>query len=604
MALLRRLSVLLLLVLADAVPAQEGLAPWENYAASASSRSHISPLSGDSIFGDSVDFYSGVLSFSVTDIHIPGSGPPVGVGRKFAAASNDRRAINDHAFADWDINIPNVSGTFGPDWHPDRCTKETPPIPRNLINPEDYWSGNYSDMDGGGPMLRVDSPRPSPQDGRGYLWVTPGNTYFSCLESIRNGAGQGFLAVASDGTRYWFDHLAQYYEDGLSIPTVGAPDARLIRKKNSLYVTRVEDRFGNWVQYSYSNAYNRPVKVDSIVASDGRRLDFAYNQDGYISSVSDGSRVWAYSYTRFEMPYPRGSSISLSRVALPDGASWSYEFSGLASLDIPSVSDDMRMCTSMPIAREQNVVGVITHPSGAKGTFVVGLGQMGRTNVPIICGNYSEALKPPGMVINQQDDYLVIPAVWWSWVPKSKVIEGAGLGRGEWSYTFTGGGSWLYRPGQTKPICQSLDCLEPICVSDCVGRRVAEVVSPDGTWERYEFGNSYLYNEGQLLRYDVGYGPGNVLKSVYRRYNHADGQAYSPRLGRSPHGRSDAVFSTYVRPLIEERVEQQGRSFVWSVDRGCGSADTYCFDSLARPTRVTRSGALPAPTATAATAGE
>lgn len=447
-------------------------------------------------------------------------------------------------------------------------------------------------------MLRIESARPSPQDGRQYLWLTPGNTYFSCLDSIRNGSGQGFFAVTSDGTKYWFDHMAQFHEDSVSMPLTDNRSRIVHRKKNSLYVSRVEDRFGNWVQYSYSNAYNQPLKIDSIAASDGRRIAFNYNQEGYISSVSDGSRVLTYSYQRFG---PNGSSISLSGVALPDGTSWAYEFSGLASLRITSLPDDMRKCISSPIAaeRDQEVVGTVTHPSGAKGTFVVGLRQMGRTNVPIICGNYSESVNPPGLVIYEQDDYLIIPAVWWSWVPKFKVVEGAGLSRGEWSYTFTGGGSWRYRPGQTKPICQSLDCLEPICVSDCVGRRIAEVVSPGGSWERYEYGNSYLYNEGHLLRYDVGSGPNNVMKSVFSRYNHLEGQSYGARLGRSPHRRSDAVASTYVRPLIEERVDQQGHSFVWSVDRGCASAGVYCFDSLARPTRTIRSGLLPVPANTA-----
>ena len=86
--------------------------------------------------------------------------------------------------------------------------------------------------------------------------------------TIKNGSGEGFLATTRDGTRYWFDHMAQFHETLLSSPTSGGSTATpLSRRRNALYVTRVEDRFGNSVSYSYSNTATSPVRLTSISAS-------------------------------------------------------------------------------------------------------------------------------------------------------------------------------------------------------------------------------------------------------------------------------------------------------------------------------------------------
>src|SRR5690606_12861354 len=229
---------------------------------------------------------------------------------------------------------PNVSGVFAPDWHSKRCTQSVPPLAGDgEILPDEYWAGNMAELPGGGEMLRANVERPKPTSGGPYTWVTEGNTYFSCLSQIKNGpvgvTSEGFFAIDSNGNKYWLDHMAQYpeprYQKFHTEMMVWGEPVRIYkianRKKNVLYASRVEDRFGNWVTYTYSNSYNQPVRLTGINASDGRSLTLQYNSNGYVSSVSDGSRTWTYTY----------SNDSLTRVTLPDGSQWNLSLSALSS---------------------------------------------------------------------------------------------------------------------------------------------------------------------------------------------------------------------------------------------------------------------------------
>ena len=61
----------------------------------------------------------------------------------------------------------------------------------------------------GGTLLQVASGAYLPGSGGPYHWMTTGQAYVSCLPSIQNGTGEGFLAITPDGTTYRFDWMAQ-----------------------------------------------------------------------------------------------------------------------------------------------------------------------------------------------------------------------------------------------------------------------------------------------------------------------------------------------------------------------------------------------------------
>lgn len=573
-----------------------GTLPWQEYERLVEKGRNIAPLDVGSLFGDKMDLYSQTLSFSASDVSIPGNNAlPVAIGRKLSFYDREKyrasvgAAIQNHdyAFADWDIDIPNVNGVFATTWHDNRCSQATPPDvgSTSTIDADEYWAGNHAELPGGGEMLQADVDRAEPTSGGPFLWVTEGDTYFSCLSSIKNGTGEGFLAITKDGTKYWFDYLAQYFEPPYKTPIASSADSvtydHTNRRKNVLYATRVEDRFGNWVTYTYTNAYTAPVRLTAVASSDGRSLSLQYNSSGYISSISDGSHTWSYQY----------SGDNLTKVTLPDGSSWTIGLAALADVTVQYSTEDSRSCFSMETTISGDVTGSITHPSGATATFTIGPDYVGRTNVPGICRNYDP---PTTADWTTKDDFPVIPFRSVSLVVKSKSVEGPGLTTGQWTYDFYSSWSWQYPSGQSEPVCNTTTCLDPVCTSDsCAGVRRATITGPDGEWERYTFGNSYRYNEGKLLMHEAGSSASAILKTVLSTYNYAtSGQPYPAKIGTSPQSRGAGFVSEYPRPLVETETYQDDALFVWRVDTGCTSSGVYCLDALARPSRVVREATL------------
>ena len=570
--------------------AQSSKLPWEEYERLVEKGRSIAPLDVGSMFGDKVDLYSGALSFSATDVSIPGnSGLPVAISRKLSVHDRKGYGAGDSAFADWGIDIPNLNGVFVTPWHDTRCTQAVPPTYAYRVSSSDYWAGNHADMPGGGEMLRPNPNHPKPTTGGPYLWVTAGDVYFSCLGTIKNGSGQGFLAITKDGTRYWFDHMAQYAEPSFTHVVKGGMPERMevSRYKNVLYATRIEDRFGNWVTYTYNNTATQRARLTQIASNDGRSLTLQYHPTtGYVSSVSNGSRTWTYQYT--------GSH--LTGVVLPDTSKWVFNLAALTNtiIEYPT-TDDVRSCFTrtgtLPFA---DVSGSITHPSGALASFTVALRRLGRTNVPGFCINY----QPLGFPANDfTDDYPVFPYYWPNIALKSKQVEGPGLTTGQWTYEYTSAHSWAYAPGHSEPICETENCADPFCTSDdCAGTRTTKIVQPDGSWVRYVFGNSYRYNEGKLLAQETGDSAGSVLKTALNTYNYAtSGQPYEAQIGTSPQSRGLGFVDEYPRPLVKTETLQDGGTFVWEVAKGCTTAGVYCLDALIRPTKVVKAGTVVGP---------
>ena len=119
--------------------------------------------------------------------------------------------------------------------------------------------------------------------------------------------------------------------------------------------TSVTDRFGNWVNYTYSPA--NPLQLQRIDSSDGRAIVLDYNGP-YVTSATDGSRTWQYSYSDFSA---RGE---LRSVQLPDNSRWTFDLSRMAYMDGDQVLDYYVDCDSLPQAPSGDFVGTMTHPSG------------------------------------------------------------------------------------------------------------------------------------------------------------------------------------------------------------------------------------------------
>lgn len=586
-----------------AAHAQTTKEPWEELDKRVNASENIAPL-GNDLFGDKVGLKRGDLSFSNTDVSLPGNNAlPVAITRTLTA--NTRRGYrNDSMAADWDIDLPSISGVFAPDWvsgssgSTNRCTASSassaspPSVTKGvLFQPWDFWQGLTLNIpDGGGELLLKNSASPVPNTpGVDYYWVTNGLTAVSCLPGITNtggsnGNGQGFLAITKDGTRYWFNWMAQYYEPQLQKKPEGASiTGTLDRRRNVLYATRVEDRFGNYVTYTYTNAANQPGKLTSIQASDGRQIDLTYNSSGQIATLSDGNRNWTYQYG--DVSTSGGTYKTLTAVVLPDQSRWSFDFTQFSQAFIPKPPPDEGSWTCLyppellPVADK---VGFVSHPSGAQGRFQIGVQRHGYSNVPTTCSSdVSDRADQERMTyVNAR------PIAFDAFSLKQKQITGPGLATLNWTYSYNSAiGATQYGSTYNVPLCFGTTCPPPTCTSDsCAGFSTTTIAGPTQTLT-YRHGNSYEYNEGKLLSMTVGPpGSASTLRSETRTYDLSrTQQAYPPRFGFSPRYFAAGFTSEYFRPQLSTSITQSSTTYTNTVNS---------FDELARALSVTRGNDL------------
>jgi YD repeat-containing protein len=563
--------------------------PWDEYDKRIGSARTVAKLESN-LLGEQVNLADGALSFAMTDIAIPGNDRlEVKFSRSYSVQNQYERASH-LMLADWDVDVPSISGVFAPNWESRvpgnpgrRCSAPdnqiTPPTPVWDINFWDFWHGNNLNIPGGGELLRVRGGSLLPSSGGPYHWMTTGQIYVSCLANIKNGTGEGFLAITPDGTRYWFDWMAQYIEPYMS-SKVGGPS--IPRRKNVLYATRVEDRFGNLVEYGYSNTWDSRGRLTSVTSSDGRSLSIAYNAHGHISSVSDGSRTWSYNYVAV------GSRRTLSEVVLPDGSRWLIGFGGFTSAEIHySPLEPARNCFLRLIGPHgpTEVSGTIQHPSGALGTFHVKWLTHGRSNVPVACHNYDWGTAGS----DTNDDVNAWTISYEAYSLMRKVLSGSAVTTGEWNYSYRPNISFDFYPGgsMTVPCPSGSTCGAPLCMSEsCARSSETTVTGPGDERIKYFHGNSFRYNEGKLLRVERGSISQPLMSVEIHSYDLSMvPQAYPERFGISMRENFDGFPSEFHRPLLTTTMVQQGRRFIRTHNE---------FDSLARPTKVTRKS-QPAP---------
>lgn len=591
-------------------PAQ-GLYEWESYEKRMESSESVAALGSD-VFGDNVNLQNGALSFSVTDVDIPGNnGLPVRFARSYQV-QNSRESVNNHMLADWTVQLPRIHGQFAAEWVSEsdstqRCSnfvlpRITPPTgaPSGTFIHRQFWRGLNVDIPGvaSGEMLLTESTTTRPTDRENYRWTTSdGLVHFYC-ETSTNLAfpGEVFVAVTSDGTRYYFDVPARRDVPDVRVPRndqggANVGDYVLPVVENSLYASKVEDRFGNKVFYSYSNSPTSPVHLTGISANDGRQLSIGYHrQNGFISTVTAGSRTWTYIYQT------NGSS-TLDRVQLPDGRNWLIAFAALSRAPIEYSVNSDRNCGLA--ATPDNVAalfpaGTITHPSGVSATFNLRLEVHGQSNVTLSCTEFP--------VNSPWEGIPEFAHSYYAWTLVRKTVSGPGVSAQVWDYDYDANISTVIRgspdPQNSVPICLNSNipagaplCGSPTCTSGWCGASMTTVKSPDNSIQTYYIGNSWQYNEGKLLKVErksvhplITCGPDEcpVLELETSEFDlRRSAGAY--RYGRSTQVNNDGFEAEYLRPQLNRVLTRDGATFTWQVN---------AMDSFARPTSVARSSSV------------
>lgn len=511
--------------------------------------------------GERIDLERGGTMLIQTDVDLPGSNDlPVRITRSRGLTSRDVVHHHRAGFGDWALEIPRITMT-GTEWSTskpgqagNRCSMTqltfAPPPSRTIAGPGgalitvpggEYWSAPILQTDSdSGALLAPVAGAQTPADGRDVKWTTRGRTAVSCLGSVRNVTGEGYFARTAEGRTYRFDWMAK--GEILSMP----PPYQAIRRfQYSLYASRVEDRFGNWVEYDFAEppAGSEGVLVTAVRASDGRRIDIQHDGNGLVTSISANGRTWQY---RYHGPAVFALWNSLNQVILPDGSSYQFEDGGTNTAYMSLGSGTMSSPDVNVYSRAYSYA--VVQPSGARVKYSFDIRRFGRTNIPAICNTCSPRVSN-----------LVFSLI-------EKRRTGPGLPEEVWSYAYDS--KYGFAPFND-------------------GYSQTTVTGPDGARSRYTYGNSYEANEGLLLARE-DFSAGNVLLASTRfTYGLPSGEiglraGYHPRAWTSGKERRLAfeLSDDTLRPLQRSVMQRDGMEFEYRVES---------VDAVGRPVRVVES---------------
>ena len=568
-------------------------------------------------FGERHSLENGSLGFEVVDAAVPGNFDlPVEIRRSYqhtAPAVDQTYGSVNAPLGDWVLELPRIEATYdlSVGWvtsdtaRPTKnCSladknKLTPPASGShpdLFHPAAMWGPPTLVVPGKGSKLLLynEGNLPQPANGGPYFWLTSSLEYASCIAELKNAGGatveqqrlgrsEGYLVRRPDGTKYWFDWVAL---DRTTLATSGVlqsmgpygysiASAHQRQAKIALYASRVEDRFGNWVEYTYSNPSNKAIKLDRIDSSDGRSITLGYS-DGALSTVTVGGRTWSYGYTlRWG---GTGSFKSLSSVVRPDGSSWTYT-GGLPNADEMSVNKDYGSCATPrnwtstvnhdpTVSPSSSPIGgdpfTVTTPSGAIAQYWMGKIVLGRSEVLVGCYTNGHKLSAGGLPVYLFNQYLNLGGRVHALAVKR--VSGPGVTEQIWRYNYQS--TITSAPGS-------------------LGDSRTKVLEPDGTLRSYIFGNAFRKNEGLLLSESVTQG-GSVLRTTTYQYRANMGDPVFPkRAGHHPAANWNSYGQVYIRPLVSKVTVQDGKTFSWTVPSTCGTTGAeLCLDELGTPIKV------------------
>ncbi|MDQ1118062.1 YD repeat-containing protein [Pseudoxanthomonas sp. SORGH_AS 997] len=528
----------------------------------------VKPL-GQNVFGERVELYKGGLSFFQKDLAMPGRGPDISIGRLYTP-SESHNGYGVPGFQDWQLSVPhliakstskawNVLGSAGSNNPLARCSQFSSGAPYHID--VDLWFNGYQLVTGEGSqeelLLRAsqNANAPGGQTAQ-YPVVTASGWQFACLTQTANGQpGEAFLATAPNGDKYWFDWLILSRTYKKTFERTAAPQPLSDNIYDAmLMVTKVEDRFGNYVTYQYDGD-----ELKSIQGSDGRLVTISWTSDGSaITNVSSSGRTWTYAYGSGTTGNGNAYTF-LQSVTTPESRQWTF---ALDAFYKSRISTGNAGCSIPTRPALNSIVGTMTAPSGVQGTFTIANVLHGRSNVPFAClsaGGSSQFARAPAHF-----DALAI--IGWTY-------SGPGINR-----------SWSYAYG---PMNASWDTT---CASGCEKTTTVDETAPDGVVTRYTYSNEWGEREGKQISVDVNLNATAGRRTTSYTYAPSAGMPYPTSIGETSTynsgSRNDLPLTTYTPPQVTT-VAQDGDTFTTTVNS---------FDAFAKPLSVTRSNSLGAST--------
>jgi hypothetical protein len=519
----------------------------------------------DNLFGDSTNFENGETTFSVTDIDAKTNVKiPIRMGRSTKYTSGSASSVRPNPSGDifglrWDADVPYIEGDHlvRDGWvaHPvpwptsgGRCSNGLfdtggTNVSEVVVPAHNWFFGNDIKIPGRGRerLLAILPGAINPTDGASYVGTTRSGWRVSCLATIKNDPGEGFLVLLPDGSKYYFDWIASS-NTGFIATERGQLDIAEFR----LYATKAVDRFGGYVEYTYDASH--PHRITQIKSSDNVIISILYNQDnGKVDSVSSGGKTWRYTYASQS---ENRDYDALVEAILPDGSRWTYDKP--ITLYSMSAYDSLTCAFTGSIPSNQPPPFDfynfrITHPSGAIGEFKFNQTTFGYNRTPGGCATHSSYR----------------PAAYIHSALYSKSISGPGVSPRTWIIKYYP--SWSY-----ESECNGCATTETTVVTDGVGRTTS-----------YVFGNDYSTNAGQLLSKTIS-NLGISSSKQYQYLTSAQGQPFPDAVGVDTLQLLNNPFLLKNRPVKTIKIIQDGWSFTSQVE---------AYDQFIRPTRVTNSNA-------------
>lgn len=236
---------------------------------------------------ENIDPFTGALNLSYTDIFIPGPG------------GMDLRLVRSYSSANIRFDGPSSIVGFGWNMHFGRVLISGPGTVTPCSNNQVSVRSN--------PVLEL------PDGSRQLLYYTRSTPLILTADRWKGECASGlFIMYSPDGIRYEF---------GKQVSLTAGP-----YPTNAYYVTRMEDRNGNWIAMQYPSA--GVEEISSVTTSDGRSLSFTYADAGWsshrVTSVRTGDgRTWQYRYE--PVPNIMGRQ-RLIQVIPPAGEEWTYTY--------------------------------------------------------------------------------------------------------------------------------------------------------------------------------------------------------------------------------------------------------------------------------------
>ena len=370
----------------------------------------LSALTND-LAGDHIVVDTGALSFTTTDVSIPGNN---GLAVEFTRTlSRDR---SGERWGDWVISTPSISRNYVQEIgnNLDRCTGDLTPDayidwgPFIPVPAGSYWHGYNLKIPGRSPgkLGGYASGGSSAEfSGTNARMVTKNNWVLKCGVAADDG-GDGYEVTAPNGDIYTFDRVTTrvvrgfevgYYDSSKPTPTQGNPTAPNSSRtfqmmEETLLASEVRDVHGNTVTYSSSG----------ISSSDGRTITFGGSSSS--RTVTANGRTWTYTI----------SGNNLTQVTLPDGRKWLYSTSGAwLSESQDGICANYHSTSVPPIT--------VTHPSGTQVMFDQTVIKNSRTYVDVVHSDPGTP-EPTVLACHLGNPNYVTASGFYSWAVTDKTI--------------------------------------------------------------------------------------------------------------------------------------------------------------------------------------